>query len=1641
MAVLLLFLSAFLSDAQTMVFFDLGDGKFNQNPASNRVVQIRNLSPFPGNWLWKTSDVNGQFYFSNALQTTYSGTILAPPAATPFSFSVTATNLGVIPATSITSIPSPLTPTFPAGQTAWSIQAADARYLFNTNTSGAAPLTAAQTTNLVASAIPTNFWSSSATLWISNLISIGSLNTNQYAAGTLLSSTTNSAGLVTFTALPQTNGFSSIVSSNALMFANTNQLFVTSNALAGQIGSAGIPAVTATNIATNQVFLGTNALAISSGLAAFRPTNSFDAAGIGLSAATASTNGIGIASGLSAFVSTNLFDVSGAATAATNAAGISSGLSAYVSTNRFDTNGAAATAQTTSQAYADTNNVYKVPIAPSLSISHPGNINLERVVPYEAAHATVKVNNKLYAGASGDGIYVINDPDGEMNSITSTSLPPVFQCCYIPATGLIYFITTNSVISVNPANIASQTTIATGYNFGQGTICTDGTNLFAGSFSTNYFYKISPLGVLLGSNSWAAAIHGSGFDPIHGVVIFTTASGVIAKVNPTTLTFSSASIGGLPTDDFAILSNFVYVGSETDDNIRKVNLTDLTCTTNVADRSYGIFTDGTNIFNTSRDALFVFYPNADLTKPYRYAVGIQPNELWITDTGRLIITDFEDALVYRMDVNIQNLGAGTISPAYNLDLRGDFRADAATVNSLNFSGDITGQNFSVDRRGLASVSSLSAAGPGENDISPIVIDTLGNETSTGGLSFYDSVNDAGAALFLSNAGETLTIDDEANFPFTDVWVKKPLRATSFAGSATGMTNVINGPTVTAGSGATVALSRNANGSTNYQIALSGTVVALTNADTRPWTNASVSGIWSTNLGDGANTNLVGANVGGNLFPISLGSGLAYDVVLHVLSSSSGAFAVAASNSVYQAKVSATNGFSTNQIASGIALEANLSFGATGQATNIFGSSPTNYLLFINAGESSVTNGPFVLLSALNLYTNFISGDWATNNGSATLVKSNTVTLYSLAGANPIGTYSAISGVAPSPTSVATARINANNFAWDGFLSPVNLNAVSNAIIAAGGGGGGGSNFVAILNGFGTNTSLTTLTLPYGTIYLPENSGRLTNFIVGSASAYSNSVPQGFMNIILGGQSNAINNVGFDNIIIGGKQNVIGGTGNSNSVIIGGISNNIVGAVSDDLVLGQVNNISSGGFCNAIGSSNQISTSSYSTAIGQNNTLFGGNEAIYDFMIGWSNTISAYQPWFNFVIGVSNSVSGPTTSSPILKNSFALGTMANATNNSVFIWGDGTAPVFSRTNNSFLINSANGVGINTNWPAGFALNVNGAINATSLSINDITAVSLANTGNLTNQGNVSIAGSLTNFGQTYLRTAMSAASKTNWLFVGPSGQLLTNDFATLAASIAGGGGAGTVSSVDVALSGFTSSGAVTSSGTVTLTRTADIDNLGLGQTNMGFLKVTNTASIGGQVIMSALIITNGVTNIALTASTLLEADANKKLTSLANGAGVLTNDTSGDFGYLPLTSVALTNQLLPVLGTPTSIIAAFDSAGNLVGTNNGIGLTNWVAYTHEGTTTNINIAFNGTLQSFTVTNGPDVWLNWSGANGSASVQFLTNCTIHSTTTFGKFLAGSNGVSAGAYKITNGWFVVTSAGGTNSTQLAPAIVENQ
>jgi hypothetical protein len=199
-----------------------------------------------------------------------------------------------------------------------------------------------------------------------------------------------------------------------------------------------------------------------------------------------------------------------------------------------------------------------------------------------------------------------------------------------------------------------------------------------------------------------------------------------------------------------------------------------------------------------------------------------------------------------------------------------------------------------------------------------------------------------------------------------------------------------------------------------------------------------------------------------------------------------------------------------------------------------------------------------------------------------------------------------------------------------------------------------------------------------------------------------------------------------------------------------------------------------------------------------------------------------------------------------------------------------------------------------------------------------------------------------------------------------------------------GGGGSVTSVALSVPGeFSVSGSpVTTSGILAITRAADANFLGFGATNIGFLKITNTVAISGHATISVLTVTNGFTNQSLTASTLLQADANKRMASLANGIGALTNDASGDFGYAPL---------LDASALKATQYAATDANTNLVSTLNGNSWTNLEThFTNYGTVTNITLPADGNSWRVLATNGPHLFLNFGGNNmGAISVWITTN----------------------------------------------------
>lgn len=107
------------------VYFDLS--KFNASPATNRTVELRPLSPFPGNVQTYVA-TNGTFWVSNMAAGDWNGVIKQRGAASSIEFQISVpSEAGTSDADAITALVG--IQTYPTtGRTAWTIQASDARY-------------------------------------------------------------------------------------------------------------------------------------------------------------------------------------------------------------------------------------------------------------------------------------------------------------------------------------------------------------------------------------------------------------------------------------------------------------------------------------------------------------------------------------------------------------------------------------------------------------------------------------------------------------------------------------------------------------------------------------------------------------------------------------------------------------------------------------------------------------------------------------------------------------------------------------------------------------------------------------------------------------------------------------------------------------------------------------------------------------------------------------------------------------------------------------------------------------------------------------------------------------------------------------------------------------------------------------------------------------------------------------------------------------------------------------------------------------------------------------------------------------------------------------------------------------------------
>jgi len=218
-----------------------------------------------------------------------------------------------------------------------------------------------------------------------------------------------------------------------------------------------------------------------------------------------------------------------------------------------------------------------------------------------------------------------------------------------------------------------------------------------------------------------------------------------------------------------------------------------------------------------------------------------------------------------------------------------------------------------------------------------------------------------------------------------------------------------------------------------------------------------------------------------------------------------------------------------------------------------------------------------------------------------------------------------------------------------------LGQVSN-IVAGAAGGSGKSNYIYNINGVGSNSALYTPTL-YG--------GQLGRTFNGGAQNLTN-----LNALVIGGPQVA-------GIFIGSEQN--GGSGHGGIEIEWQNGGQMYGETFDTVVGGATNDIA---------------------ALTEGASIFGGeNNYIGTGASGGAN--------FSTIIGgLSNNIAAS------IWYCFASGWQAKISHGGTWMWSDfepGVGQFTDTGTNQFLIRAAGGVGINTNNPTGFALNVSGNAN--------------------------------------------------------------------------------------------------------------------------------------------------------------------------------------------------------------------------------------------------------------------------------------------------------------------------------------------
>jgi hypothetical protein len=310
--------------------------------------------------------------------------------------------------------------------------------------------------------------------------------------------------------------------------------------------------------------------------------------------------------------------------------------------------------------------------------------------------------------------------------------------------------------------------------------------------------------------------------------------------------------------------------------------------------------------------------------------------------------------------------------------------------------------------------------------------------------------------------------------------------------------------------------------------------------------------------------------------------------------------------------------------------------------------------------------------------------------------------------------------------------------WDNSIQAIAFNANLggyNSVIAGGVGNTIGTPYATISGGsyhsIGTNSNSGTV----GGGYYNRIADNTFDSTIGGGS-YSSIGTNSFGSTISGGSGNSIGDNATSSAIGGGYNNFVQtsatysflGGGLNNSIqsfdsysVLGGGYGNLVGSYAATIAGGYNNSIQynvSYGFIGG-GNGNSIAPGSGYSAIGGGLTnIIQPNSGYAVLAGGYVNSIGTNSFFASLGGGASNSCAGLASTIPggysnsaAGSYSFAAGNQAQADHDGAFVWADAQNATFGSTApNQFLIRAYGGVAINTNNPAGAALNVAGTVKA-------------------------------------------------------------------------------------------------------------------------------------------------------------------------------------------------------------------------------------------------------------------------------------------------------------------------------------------